>query len=301
MANTQMTYLIFERNADRVGRLLRSTPYYDQYKYATAAILLCHKDGKQPADQLLETYLPAELLEEHLAASGEFPLIDTDKTSFTYLHWLYDARGISTADWSTAFGSLDESSGSRFAVSNLDSQPYLNVSSSYSESFFAYQSLKGDPDLNLESLGADKIEIKNSPSIHSGELLFPKKFFRFKNPSSGFCDDLAAKSQAAFKELLKTISAADIVATSREAKPSRSGLEILQICASCHDGSIAPARPYEDTAALRTLLTKSPRLLTKIESRVRSEKDSTVMPPSGDLSAEEKDRFMQMLRSLVGK
>ena len=297
--NIALMRVVQKTNLDRVSRLLQATPFYQSYKFAILGALMCYEDLPTTPEQFFQTFVPASLAAEHLQSFRQEYRHDNEAGGFLYWDYLFESRGISTAEWPTQSGVLSTHSGTRF--SDTDVFPGGRYYSGATGET-AYYMLARDPDLAavLDGYFIPQPHVSHSVGLPFNE--FERPFTEWwDGRKDGGCDLLASNSMRALGELSHQLSPQQIFAQSRDSgATTRPAAFILQSCASCHAGGsvTTPQIPFDDVKLLAQSLDRDPSLFDKIKTRVGPGAGPQMMPPGGPLPDAERQQVMGFLEAL---
>ena len=279
--NVYLTHFFFEGNFKRISRFIQASAFAQDYRYAVATALLCYNNGRAGIPHFLREVMPESLARRHEDSLKSGMLLDSDKSNFTYLDALFDARGISTVQWATSVGKLDSSALSRFGITDADAFS--------SSSLLAYQLYDNVPEIHTSQLKTDLRKIAVDPS---------NPFSLFAIPENSYCDEIKVKSRNALEKLLAHHSPGEIFARSKIPDVGRTPLDALEMCALCHDGGAAPEIPFTNIGMLSRRLKDDVGLREKLRLRLGPDAGSQVMPPDGSFSMQERRNLLEFLERI---
>lgn len=278
--NVGFMHLLQETNNLRVARLIASTPFYADYKFAILGAHLCLAD----AVTWQAKFLPAALAAQHHDAYRPEFRLDNRPGAFELYGHLFEPRAISTASWATLIDPLDARSSSRFSIT--EPADYDD----FSAGRVGYALASSDREL------AGPAHV-GTPEATGVVTLDPRTFNYLYKLEPAECDALARQSQERLGALLGQHSPAEIFRLSAQT-PVRTPREVLQSCTVCHEGAIptVPKIPFGDIPQLSHWLQGNQGAREKVLARLTPDAGAAQMPPGAPLPEAER----RALRDFVG-
>ncbi len=268
-----LTQKLSQLNLRRVVRIMKSAPFFEEYKLALIATLYCEHE--------VARYIPAPLFQKHIELTRPIKEVTSaiegrSNSLIEQLNLVFEPQGLSTTHWSMDFGTGGKQSAThRFHTPNSDSEHIL--------------------------LG---LLLKDEPAIRALiDAYSPHKTCKtLQEKSHSTLNDAVEKNQLLSKlsglsvqEKNKRIPKIDLLLSSK-VKPPR----LLLQCASCHaSGSTSvPEIPFDDLTLLKNEFVHN-SLLHEIRYRLApSTPASEQMPPQLHGLESDKTDLLRFFESL---